>query len=84
MSNFYCECCGVKTNSISSLTSSNCTRHPNGPSKGKHILYQGQEKSEYFCKYCGVKSLSISSLTAGNCTRHPNGVSKDIIHQLYN
>ena len=33
---FYCKYCGHKASSISSLTSSACIRHPNGPHKGKH------------------------------------------------
>ena len=50
MSNFYCEYCGSKSSSVSSLTSQSCTKHPSGPSKGKHKLYEGSEKSQYTCK----------------------------------
>lgn len=74
MANYYCEYCGIKHSSISSLTNGNCSRHPDG--RGKHKLYEGSEKSQYFCKYCGIKHSSISSLTNGNCSRHPDGKGK--------
>ena len=76
MANFYCEYCGQKFSTVSSLTSNNCTRHPDGVNKGKHKLYEGSEKSQDTCKYCGQKSPSISNLTSTNCIRHPNGVNK--------
>jgi hypothetical protein len=76
MANFYCEYCGQKYSSVSSLTGSFCSRHPNGPGKGKHKLYEGAEKSQYVCKYCGQKYSSISSLTGSYCSRHPNGSCK--------
>lgn len=69
--NFYCEYCGAKYSSISSLTNGYCPKHPDG--RGKHKLYEGSEKSQYFCEYCGAKYSSISSLTNGYCTKHPNG-----------
>lgn len=74
MANFYCEYCGTKSSSVSSLTASSCPRHPLG--KGKHKLYEGGEKSQYVCKYCGTKSSSISSLILIKCPRHPNGAGK--------
>ena len=76
MANFYCEYCGQKYPSVSSLTANSCSRHPNGPMKGKHKLYEGSEKSQYVCKYCGQKYSSLSSLTANSCSRHPNGPCK--------
>lgn len=76
MANFYCKYCGTKASTISSLTANSCSRHPSGPSKGKHTLYEGSEKSQYSCKYCGTKASTISSLTANSCSRHPNGPSK--------
>lgn len=76
MANFYCMYCGQKYSSVSSLTGSSCTRHPNGPLKGKHALYEGSEKSQYTCKYCGQKYSTIASLTGSSCTRHPNGPLK--------
>ena len=76
MANYYCEYCGHKSSSVSSLTGMSCPRHPNGNGKGKHKLYEGSEKSQYVCKYCGHKSSSISSLTGMSCPRHPDGNGK--------
>lgn len=76
MANYYCEYCGTKSSSVSSLTSGWCTKHPDGANKGHHKLYEGSEKSQYTCKYCGSKSSSISSLTSGWCTKHPKGSNK--------
>ena len=47
MANYYCVYCGTKYSSVSSLTANNCSRHPDGPSRGKHVLYEGSEKSQY-------------------------------------
>lgn len=76
MANFYCEYCGTKSSSVSSLTSGLCSRHPNGSGKGRHKLYEGTEKPKYTCKYCGRDASSISSLISGLCPRHPDGSSK--------
>jgi len=73
---FYCKYCGHKTTSVNSLTVSLCQRHPNGPGKDHHALYEGGEKENYVCKYCGLKSSSIASLTSSKCQRHPNGPTK--------
>ncbi len=74
MSNCYCEYCGTKSSSISSLTANFCHRNPSG--SGKHKLYEGSEKAKFSCKYCGISSSTISSLTANSCHRHPNGSGK--------
>lgn len=76
MANFYCEYCGTKFTSVSTLTASSCPRHPNGPNKGKHKLYEGSEKTKYVCKYCGQSFPTISSMTSVSCPRHPNGNGK--------
>lgn len=76
MANYYCEYCGQRFTSVSSLTAVHCVRHPDGPNKGKHKLYEGGEKSQYVCKYCGQKFSNLSSLTAIHCVRHPNGPNK--------
>lgn len=76
MANFYCEYCGQKFSSVSSLTAASCPRHPNGSNKGKHKLYEGSEKSKYTCKHCGQSFSSIASMTAASCPRHPNGSNK--------
>jgi hypothetical protein len=39
-----CKYCGHKTTSENNLTASLCQRHPNGPGKGRHALYEGGEK----------------------------------------
>ena len=76
MANYYCKFCGQRFSSVASLTAQVCVRHPNGPGKGKHELYEGGEKSQYTCKYCGQKFGSISGMTAQSCCRHPNGPGK--------
>ncbi len=76
MPKFYCAYCGYESSSVRSLTSGSCLRHPLGPFKGKHVLYEGSEKSMYTCKYCGNQSSSIRSLTSGSCLRHPLGPFK--------
>ena len=73
---FYCKYCGHKASSVASLTAGACIRHPNGPHKGRHALYEGSEKNAYTCKYCGTKASSIAALTAGACLRHLNGPHK--------
>ena len=73
---FYCKYCGHKASSVASLTASACIRHPNGPHKGRHALYEGSEKEKYTCKYCGKLFTSIASLTASKCIRHPDGPHK--------
>ncbi len=76
MSNYYCKHCGSKYSSIASLTASSCLRHPSGPNKGKHTLYEGSEKSRYECKFCGTGYSSLTSLTTSSCNRHPLGANK--------
>jgi len=74
--NYYCKYCGTKNTSLSYLTSNPCMRHPAGPNKGKHALYEGDEKSEYDCKHCGTSNPSLSYLTSNPCQRHPLGPNK--------
>lgn len=76
MTNCYCEYCGTKRPSVSSLTASSCQKHPLGSNKGKHKLYEGSEKTQYTCKYCGTNRSSITSLTSSSCSRHPDGSNK--------
>ena len=76
MANFYCEYCGQKYSSVSSLTANSCPKHPDGSYKGKHKLYEGGEKSQYTCKYCGQNYPSIQALTSVSCARHPSGSYK--------
>ena len=76
MANFYCEYCGTRQNSVAALTSLSCMRHPDGAGRGKHKLYEGNEKSKYTCKYCGTTQNSLSALTSLSCMRHPGGAGK--------
>jgi DNA-directed RNA polymerase subunit RPC12/RpoP len=76
MAKVFCKFCGQSFSSVQSLTSTSCSMHPDGVNKGKHALYEGQEKSQYICKFCGQKSSSISTLTHTSCSKHPNGVNK--------
>lgn len=71
-----CKYCGREFSSERSLLSLPCSRHPAGPCKGKHTLYEGSLKSEYTCRYCGRKFRSIMNMTALPCLRHPNGSCK--------
>lgn len=73
---FFCKNCGMKFSSVQSLTSSPCQRHPSGPGRGRHELYEGLEKSCYTCKYCGKMSRDLRSLTSSRCRRHPKGPAK--------
>jgi DNA-directed RNA polymerase subunit RPC12/RpoP len=73
MPTFHCEYCGTKFPSVANLTSVPCYRHPDGPNKGRHKLYEGDEKSRYTCKYCGTTNTSIANLTSIPCPRHPKG-----------
>lgn len=74
MSNAYqCEYCGHAASTIQSLTGSTCQRHPAGPGRGKHKLYEGPVASRYACKYCGQSYSSLQSLTGSTCQRHPDG-----------
>ncbi len=70
---FQCKYCGHKTRDVGSLTGSACQRHPDGPGKGRHALYEGSTKSSYTCKWCGKRSPDIGSLTSSKCQRHPAG-----------
>ena len=72
--NFYCEYCGRPFKSVSELTRAGlCTRHPDGPARGKHKLYEGTEKAVYTCKYCGAEARTIERLTSSFCVHHPKG-----------
>ena len=74
---YYCKYCGQSYSSISSLTSTNCPRHPGGSYKGRHAVYEGdQDNTKYLCRYCGQSYSTISSLTSSKCPRHPEGSYK--------
>lgn len=73
---YYCKHCGHKAASIQTLTANKCLWHPSGAFAGRHVLYEGSEKSEYECKFCGRKAKTIQTLTANKCLRHPEGAFK--------
>lgn len=73
---FCCKYCGHKAASVGSLTGSACMRHPEGPGRGRHAVYEGSEKCIYVCKWCGRKAGDIASLTSSQCQRHPDGPGK--------
>ena len=70
MSKVQCLYCGTERSSISNLTSSSCSKNPDGK---YHVPYEGSEKSKYNCKYCGTERSSISNLTSSSCNKNPNG-----------
>ena len=76
MPKFYCEYCGQEYSNVRSLCAGSCLRHPNGPLKGKHKLYEGTEKAKYTCKFCGQQYGNLRTLTSISCLRHPNGPLK--------
>jgi len=65
-----------KFQNVVSLTAGRCIKHPDGPNKGPHKLYEGSEKSIYTCKYCGRQYSSLVQLTSSHCIRHPKGPNK--------
>lgn len=73
---YYCEYCGHKFPDTRLLVSAPCSRHPDGPNKGKHKLYEGSLKQQYTCKYCGRKFPSIIVMTGAPCPYHPKGENK--------
>ncbi|MCQ2380588.1 MAG: hypothetical protein MJ025_06690 [Victivallaceae bacterium] len=76
MAKSYCKHCGSSFPNVRALTSSTCMRHPDGPYKGKHVLYEGDEKDRYTCKYCGRDFSTIREMTSSTCMRHPAGPYK--------
>lgn len=76
MAKFYCKYCGNSFSDVRTLTAFMCPHHPNGPGKGKHVLYQGGEKEEYTCEYCGQRFRNFHTLVSFTCPRHPNGPGK--------
>ncbi len=73
---YHCEYCGSRFTSVFALTSQRCSRHPDGVSKGRHKLFEGQPASRYVCKHCGQSFSSLFALTGQRCSRHPSGTNK--------
>ena len=76
MTKYQCKFCGKQAFSVASLVANGCPRHPRGANRGKHTLYEGDEKQKYTCKYCGRQVSSIASLTIDKCSKHPDGANK--------
>ncbi len=76
MPTYQCEYCGATASSVANLTRLPCFRHPSGPNRGKHKLYEGSTKTSYTCKYCGLSNHSLANLTSQDCYRHPNGPNR--------
>ena len=76
MAKFFCKYCGNSFPNVRTLTAFTCPHHPNGPGKGKHVLYQGGEKEEYTCEYCGQRFRNFHTLVTFTCPRHPDGPGK--------
>ena len=73
---YSCKFCGHKARDVRSLTGNACMRHPEGPGKWRHAVYEGGEKGQYTCKWCGKRAGDIGSLTGSMCQRHPAGPGK--------
>lgn len=73
MQTYFCEHCGQSFYNVRALTAALCARHPDGPNRGRHRLYEGEAARPCTCRYCGVHAPDIRNLTLGNCQRHPNG-----------
>lgn len=71
-----CKYCGMNFPNMTPLAGGTCGRHPDGPHKGRHALYEGTDKSQYTCKYCGMKFSNLNVLCAQPCGRHPQGPHK--------
>ncbi len=66
---YYCTCCGMSYRSPQDVLLNNC----NKSKTGRHVLYEGEEKSLYTCKYCGRQFRSIRDMTINVCQRNPSG-----------
>ncbi len=69
MAQYYCKICGHRESSVDSLIRGYCQNSRTG----KHILYEGGEKSEYTCKICGHRERSLDSLVYGYCQHSRTG-----------
>lgn len=72
----YCKYCGTSARDARTLLNGWCLKHPDGPSRGKHVAYDGCENGPYECKYCGREFRDIASMVNGWCPRHPDGPSR--------
>ena len=59
MANFYCEYCGQKFSSVSSLTAGYCIRHPDGPHKGDTNSMKEARKANTPANTAGNRSTAF-------------------------
>lgn len=70
---FYCELCGADFSSPKALLENSCLRNRVGSTIGRHVLYEGGEKSIYTCRYCGQQYSSIKNMVYNGCPKRAFG-----------
>ncbi len=70
---FYCELCGADFSSPKALLENSCLKNKVGSTIGRHVLYEGGEKSIYTCRYCGKQYSSIKDMVFNSCPRREFG-----------
>lgn len=70
---FYCELCGAKYSTPKDLLNNSCLKNKVGMNIGRHVLYEGGEKSIYTCRYCGKQYSSIKDMVFNSCPRREFG-----------
>lgn len=70
---FYCELCGAVFSSPKALLENSCLKNRVGSTIGRHVLYEGGEKSIYTCRYCGQQYSSIKDMVYNGCPRREFG-----------
>lgn len=70
---FYCELCGAEYSNPKDLLNNSCLKNKVGSTIGRHVLYEGGEKSIYTCRYCGKQYSSIKDMVFNSCPRREFG-----------
>lgn len=70
---FYCELCGAEYSTPKDLLNNSCLKNKVGSTIGRHVLYEGGEKSIYTCRYCGKQYSSIKDMVFNSCPRREFG-----------
>ena len=70
---FYCELCGAEYSNATDLLNNSCLKNKVGSTIGRHVLYEGGEKSIYTCRYCGKQYSSIKDMVINSCPRREFG-----------
>lgn len=70
---FYCELCGADFSNPQDLLNNSCLKNKVGSTIGRHVLYEGGEKSSYTCRYCGKQYSSIKDMVFNSCPRRGFG-----------